>query len=134
MRNYIMFFYLVGNIEERLANGNLVGTFTNEFIGGTKDELYENFTLYAQAFQGTHRYTLLNLDDAAKCYMELNKKQLNKMFALMSTLFDQVVSTWAPVEPSFGDFAGTIPRSAFFTDRRPLFVFESPRKTWSHGE
>jgi len=127
MRNYCRFLWLNATIEDRLANGTLNGTFTNEFLGQDEDGIMEAFGIYAQAFQGSHRYSIKNLNEAQFIWIELSRDNIFKMFALLSTAFSNVVSTWGTAP---GNFSGTVPAAAFFD----LFVDESPRKTWSHGE
>ncbi len=98
------------------------------------DEINDAFGLYAQSFQGTHFYSLKNLEEAQPMFMLLSKDNIIKMFALLSTAFSNVVSTW---ENPPGNFSGTVPDEAFFTSESvdtALFVSESPRKTWSNGE
>ncbi len=127
MRNYLKFWFVNARIHETGPAGQDLGFFENEFIGRTKDDILDAFGLYAQSFQGTHTYTLTNLDAAVPAYLELDKDNIYYLFRLLSTAFSNVRTTWDGVN---SNFSGTVPKSAFFT----LFVDESPRDTWSHGE
>ena len=127
MRNYCKFWFINAVIAEYLPNGTKVGTFENEFVARTQDELYDAFGIYAQSFQGTHRYVLTNIESAVPMYIELSKLNVYRLFRLLSTAFSNVVTTW---ETAPGNFSGTVPDEAFF----PLWVDESPRDTWSKGK